>query len=93
MEVSTPPALPGSSEAPPPAAVTPAMVEKQIESQLAEREELQQKLDEQAMTALKLAPVIAKKAEVFAKHLRERISKEPDISVQILKSWIRGEAE
>jgi flagellar M-ring protein FliF len=92
VAVSTPPALPGGPEALPPAVVTPATVEKQIESQLAEREELQQKLDEQAMTALKLAPVITKKAEVFAKHLREKISKEPDISVQILKSWIRGEA-
>jgi hypothetical protein len=37
--------------------------------------------------------VITKKAEVFAKHLRDKITKEPDVSVQILKSWIREEGE
>jgi len=41
--------------------------------------------------AVKLAPVIPKKAEVFAKHLREKIAKEPEISAQILRSWIREE--
>ena len=71
----------------------PAITEKQMEMQLAEREALQQKMDAQALTALKLAPVITKKAEVFAKHLREKIAKEPEISGQILKSWIREEEE
>jgi len=47
----------------------------------------------QALNALKLAPVITKKAEVFAKHLREKITKEPEISAQILRSWIREEEE
>ena len=46
-------------------------------------------MDAQALSSLKLAPVITKKAEVFAKHLREKIAKEPEISVQILRSWIR----
>jgi flagellar M-ring protein FliF len=66
-----------------------ANLERQIETQLAEREALQQKIDAQALSSLKLAPVITKKAEIFAKHLREKIAKEPDISVQILRSWIR----
>jgi flagellar biosynthesis/type III secretory pathway M-ring protein FliF/YscJ len=35
--------------------------------------------------------VITKKAEVMAKHLRERIAKEPDIAAQILRTWIREE--
>jgi flagellar biosynthesis/type III secretory pathway M-ring protein FliF/YscJ len=52
---------------------------------------LQQKMDDQALASLKLAPVITKKGEVLAKHLREKIAKEPDISVQILRSWIREE--
>lgn len=69
--------------------MTPATVEKQIESQLAERDALQQQMDAQALSSLKLAPVITKKAEVFAKHIREKIAKEPEISVQIMKSWIR----
>jgi flagellar biosynthesis/type III secretory pathway M-ring protein FliF/YscJ len=69
----------------------PGQLEDQIESQLAERDALQAKMDAQALSSLKLAPVITKKAEVFAKHLRDKISKEPDISVQILRSWIREE--
>jgi flagellar biosynthesis/type III secretory pathway M-ring protein FliF/YscJ len=69
----------------------PGQVENQIESQLAERDALQAKMDAQALSSLKLAPVITKKAEVFAKHLREKIAKEPEISVQILRTWIREE--
>ena len=58
-----------------------------------QRDALQAKMDAQALSSLKLAPVITKKAEVFAKHLREKISKEPEISAQILRSWIREEEE
>lgn len=68
-----------------------ASVEKRIEDQLAEREALQKHMDQQALATLNLAPVITKKAEVFAKHLREKIASGPDVSVQILKSWIREE--
>jgi flagellar M-ring protein FliF len=64
-----------------------------LESQLAERDALQQKSDAQMLNSLKLAPVITKKAEVLAKHLRERIAKEPDIASQILRTWIREEEQ
>jgi flagellar M-ring protein FliF len=66
-------------------------LEDQIESRLAEREALQQKLESQALNSLKLAPVITKTAEVLARHLREKIAKDPDISAQILRTWIREE--
>jgi flagellar biosynthesis/type III secretory pathway M-ring protein FliF/YscJ len=69
----------------------PNQAEAQMENQLAERDALQAQMDAQALSSLKLAPVISKKAEVFAKHLREKIAKEPDISVQILRTWIREE--
>ena len=75
----------------PATAAANANLERQIESRIAERDALQAKMDEQALASLKLAPVITKKAEVFAKHLREKIAKEPEISVQILRSWIREE--
>lgn len=88
--VATQPALAaGATESGSQALVSTVNVEKQLENQLAERDALQQKMDAQALSSLKLAPVITKKAEVFAKHLREKITKEPEISVQILKSWIR----
>jgi flagellar M-ring protein FliF len=66
-------------------------VEKRIEDQFAERAALQKQRDEQTLASLKLAPVITKKAEVFAKHLREKIAQEPEVSIQILRSWIREE--
>src|ERR1019366_673165 len=73
------------------ALLAPGQAESQMESQLAERDALQAQMDAQALSSLKLAPVITKNAEVFAKHLREKIAKEPDISVQILRNWIREE--
>jgi flagellar M-ring protein FliF len=69
----------------------PDQVEEQIESRLAERDALQLKLDSQALNALKLAPVTTKTSEVLTKHLREKIAKEPEVSAQILRSWVREE--
>ncbi|MEO8597983.1 MAG: flagellar basal-body MS-ring/collar protein FliF [Candidatus Solibacter sp.] len=89
---SAPQGLPVGTTAPPSTAVmAPGQVESQIETQLAERDALQAKMDAQVLSSLKLAPVITKKAEVFAKHLREKIAKEPEISTQILRGWIREE--
>jgi flagellar M-ring protein FliF len=94
VQPTTPAALPSSVAPNTSTALTAAgQVESQIESQLAERDALQAKMDAQALSSLKLAPVITKKAEVFAKHLREKIAKEPEISAQILRSWIREEEE
>jgi flagellar biosynthesis/type III secretory pathway M-ring protein FliF/YscJ len=73
------------------AALSAAGAEHELAEQLAERDALQQKSDAQMLSSLKLAPVITKKAEVLAKHLREKIGKEPEISAQILRTWIREE--
>jgi len=78
---------------PGPTAPAKASLEEQLQSKLAERDALQQKLDSQALSSLKLAPVITKTAEVLAKHLREKIAKEPDVFAQILRAWIREEEE
>jgi flagellar biosynthesis/type III secretory pathway M-ring protein FliF/YscJ len=66
-------------------------MEDQLESKLAERSALERKLEAQALSSLKLAPVITKTAEVLAKHLREKIAKEPDVAAQVLRTWIRDE--
>jgi flagellar M-ring protein FliF len=89
VEVTGPAELPRGAAAP--AGLPGSNIEQQLESQLAERDALQQKMDAQALNSLKLAPVITKKAEVLAKHLREKITKDPDISAQILRTWIREE--
>ncbi len=87
----TAPAALAAGDAAPPDSLDSAAVEKQIESKLAEREALQHKLDSQALQALKLAPVIPKTAEILAKHLREKIKKDSEVSAQILRTWIRDE--
>ena len=69
----------------------PTGVEQQLEARLAERDALQQQLDAKALSALKLAPVITKTAEVMAKHIREKVKEEPEVSAQVLRSWIREE--
>jgi flagellar M-ring protein FliF len=66
-------------------------IDQQLEAQLAEREALQQQMDAKALNALKLAPVITKTAEVMAKHIREKIREQPEVSAQVLRSWIRDE--
>jgi flagellar biosynthesis/type III secretory pathway M-ring protein FliF/YscJ len=58
---------------------------------MAERDAQQRQLEAQALNNLKLAPPITKAAEILAKHLRERVSQEPEVSAQILRSWIREE--
>ncbi len=68
-----------------------ASVEQRLEDQFAERDAMQKRLDQQTLATLNLAPVITKKAEVFAKHLREKITSEPEVSVQILRSWLRDD--
>ncbi|MGB7760576.1 MAG: flagellar basal-body MS-ring/collar protein FliF [Bryobacteraceae bacterium] len=88
-------ALPGGTEGGEPAAPGIAApgsnVEQQIESRLAERDAMQQKMEAQALNALNLKPVITKTAEVLAKHLREKIKQDPETPAQVLRTWIREE--
>jgi flagellar M-ring protein FliF len=89
-EVTGPAALPAGEGAAAESAGGDA-IENQLENKLAERDALQQKADAQALSALKVAPVITKASEVLAKHLREKVAKEPELSAQILRTWIREE--
>jgi flagellar M-ring protein FliF len=90
---STPSAIEGSAEGAAPALQPGATPDpnSQLEAKLAERDALQHKMDAKVLEALKLTPVITKKAEILAKHLRETIKIQPEVSVQILRSWIREE--
>jgi flagellar biosynthesis/type III secretory pathway M-ring protein FliF/YscJ len=92
-EVSVPTALPEGDTYVPAKAVGAPALETEIESKLAQRDALQHKAEAEALSALKLAPVITKAAEVMAKHLREKIKSEPDVNAQILRTWIREEEE
>jgi hypothetical protein len=83
---STLPARTGSAEV----AAADSM-EDEFQAKIAEREALERKMEAQALSSLKLAPVITKTAEVLAKHLREKITKDPEVSAQVLRTWIREE--
>jgi flagellar biosynthesis/type III secretory pathway M-ring protein FliF/YscJ len=66
-------------------------LEQQIESRLSEQEALQHEAEAKLLSSLKLAPIITKTGEVMAKHLREKIAQEPEVSAQVLRTWIREE--
>jgi flagellar M-ring protein FliF len=90
VEATAPAALPAPSSAAPAQIAQPgSALEQQLEAKLAEREAQQQKLDAQALSALKLSPAITKTSEVLAKHLREKIKEEAGLSAHVLQSWIR----
>jgi flagellar M-ring protein FliF len=63
--------------------------ETEVRTRLAEHDAQQKEAE--ALAALKLAPAITKTAEVMAKHLRERVVQAPEVSVQVLRGWIRDE--
>jgi flagellar biosynthesis/type III secretory pathway M-ring protein FliF/YscJ len=93
VEVGSPAEITAAAGVPATQAVAPQTgnLEEQLESKLAERAALEKRLEAQALSSLKLAPVITKTAEVLAKHLREKITKDPEVSAQVLRTWIREE--
>jgi flagellar M-ring protein FliF len=64
---------------------------QQIEAQLHEREEMQRKVEAEALRAFKLPPPVAKATEVLAKHLREKVKAQPAVSAHAIQTWIREE--
>jgi flagellar M-ring protein FliF len=93
VQVSAPPAALPAAEIPvaePPAAVESGSIEDQLQAKLAEHDAMQKRLDSQALATLKLAPPVTKTAEVFAKHLRDKIQQDPEVAAHILRSWIRS---
>jgi flagellar M-ring protein FliF len=64
-------------------------MDQEVRSRLAEHDAQQKEAEAQA--ALKMVPAITKTAEVMAKHLREKIVQSPEVSVQVLRGWIRDE--
>jgi flagellar M-ring protein FliF len=65
--------------------------EEDLAARLAARDVLEQQLEAQALKSLTLAPVITKTGEILARHLREKIGKNPEVSAQVLRTWIRDE--
>jgi flagellar M-ring protein FliF len=74
-----------------PGPIDPA-AEAEKQKELAEADARNREAEAKAKSSLKvLTPVITKTAEIMAKHLREKISQEPEVSAQVLRTWIRDE--
>jgi flagellar M-ring protein FliF len=63
-------------------------VGEQLEARLSEHSAMKQKLEAEALSALKLPPVTTKKSEVLTKHIGEAAKKDPTLMVHVLRSWL-----
>jgi flagellar M-ring protein FliF len=59
-----------------------------FEGQLASRAANQERLDAEALLALKLPPVGTKKSDILTKHLKKAVKTDPMVSAQLLRTWI-----
>jgi flagellar M-ring protein FliF len=66
-------------------ALNPADV---FEGQLASRAASQERLEAEAISALKLPSAGTKKAEVLSKHLKKTVKDDPAAAAQLLRTWI-----
>ena len=62
--------------------------QRELESRLVEQQAAKQRLEAEALSALKLPPVTTKKAEVLTKHIAETVKKDPVGAAQILRTWL-----
>ncbi|MDQ2948075.1 MAG: hypothetical protein M3Y27_19420, partial [Acidobacteriota bacterium] len=60
---------------------------RQLQSQLAEQSELQQRQETDALTALRVPKLTTKKAQVLTKHIIEESQKAPKMMAQVLRTW------
>jgi flagellar M-ring protein FliF len=71
------------------AQLSPAeQAQKELEARLAEQQAAKQRLEAEALSALRLPPVTTKKSEVLAKHISESVKKDPVGAAQILRAWL-----
>lgn len=82
-QASLPPAL----ESPEAAAIT-ASLDQQIQARLAEQAELEHKMEQEALSSIKMPKVTTKKTEVLLKQVREQGKKDSSIGTHVLRAWI-----
>ncbi len=58
------------------------------EGQLASRAATQERLDTEALLALKVPPPNTKRSEVLSKHLKKSVKADPAVAAQLLRTWI-----
>jgi flagellar M-ring protein FliF len=63
-------------------------LEEQMQARLAEQAALDQKLEQEALSSIKLPKVATKKTEVLARQVRENAKKDASVGAHVLKAWI-----
>jgi flagellar M-ring protein FliF len=59
-----------------------------FEGQMASRAATQERLDAEALLALKSSPPGTKKSEILSKHLKKSVKHDPVVSAQLLRTWM-----
>jgi flagellar M-ring protein FliF len=66
-----------------------AKYQEQLEAHAAD----QQRLEAEALMALKAPPPGTKKSDILSKHLKKTVKQDPAISAQLLRTWMEEEAD
>jgi flagellar M-ring protein FliF len=77
---STPAALEGAEATP--------SIEERMQAQMDERARLEQRLEQEALSSIKLPKVTTKKADVLAKQIKENSKKDSAPGAHVLREWI-----
>jgi flagellar M-ring protein FliF len=78
----------GAAPAELPEAESGPSFEQKALAQMAESEAERERLEQEALAALKL-PAVTKKAEVLKKHIIENASKDPAAAAQLVRTWLK----
>jgi len=62
-----------------------------LEAVLAQRAALQQKMNDEALSSLKIQPVSTKKTEVLARHIGDGAKKDPTSMAHVVRTWLNEE--
>lgn len=62
-----------------------------LEAALAQRAALQQKMNDEALSSLKIQPVSTKKTEVLARHIGDGAKKDPTSMAHVVRTWLNDE--
>jgi flagellar M-ring protein FliF len=70
------------------AAALTASLDQQIQARLAEQAELEHRMEQEALSSIKMPKVTTKKTEVLLKQVREQGKKDSSIGTHVLRAWI-----
>lgn len=70
------------------AAAISASLDEQIEARLAEQAQLEQKMELEALSSIKLPKVTTKKTEVILKQVKDLSKKDASVGAHVLRSWV-----